>query len=257
MGGRRRSRRTARRHVVLLAPRGVDAAPLRSGLERAYREIRRDLPSRDLPPQRARDRRRATARRPSGSTGRIARGVVAIANVSVECGPAAGVRGRAGARAADDRRRLDRWRTLREAERQSTLVHEMTHTALDPDTSGAHAAVADRGRRDVRVQRRPRPPRRAPRAAGLGAEHGAARALQAELDLPAATRASRAPPTRPLGGGRDDRRAARHQGPVPALRRVQRLARSTGGPGRRRPIACCAARSGMSLAELDAAVAGG
>jgi hypothetical protein len=29
-----------------------------------------------------------------------------------------------------------RWRTQPAAERQATLVHEMTHTALDPDTSG-------------------------------------------------------------------------------------------------------------------------
>jgi hypothetical protein len=67
--------------------------------------------------------------------GRLARGVVAVANVSVlyRPGPAKQV-GRVLAQ------RLivvhDRWRRLPAAERQSTLVHEMTHTAMDPDTSG-------------------------------------------------------------------------------------------------------------------------
>ena len=121
------------RHIVLLAPRGMDTGPLRSGLERAYAEIRRDLPSRDLPPSvlviAAADGEQAER-----LTGRIARGIVAVSNVSVEWGPAPA--------AAVERvlaQRLivvtDRWRGGDEAERQSTLVHEMTHTALDPDTS--------------------------------------------------------------------------------------------------------------------------
>jgi hypothetical protein len=42
-------RATRTPHVVLLTPPGVDVAPLRSGLAEAYREIRRDLPARDLP----------------------------------------------------------------------------------------------------------------------------------------------------------------------------------------------------------------
>jgi hypothetical protein len=121
------------RHVVLLAPRGMEVGTLRSGLERAYREIRRDLPSRDLPPSvlviAARDAGQA-----EDLTGRIAKGIVAIANVSVEWGspPALEV----------DRvlaQRLivvvDRWETQPGFARDSTLVHEMTHTALDPDTS--------------------------------------------------------------------------------------------------------------------------
>jgi hypothetical protein len=121
------------RHVVLLAPRGTDVESLRSGLERAYREIRRDLPSRDLPPSvlvlAAGDGRQAQQ-----LTGRIAKGVVAIANVSVEWGslPALEVERVLAQRLIVV---LDRWRTQPEAARQSTLVHEMTHTALDPDTS--------------------------------------------------------------------------------------------------------------------------
>jgi hypothetical protein len=125
------AQRTA--HVVLLAPRGMDAAPLRSGLERAYREIRRDLPSRDLPPSvlviAATDARQAAR-----LTGRIAGGIIAISNVAVEWGPPP----------AEQVERVlaqrlivvvDRWRAQDETARQSTLVHEMTHTALDPDTS--------------------------------------------------------------------------------------------------------------------------
>jgi hypothetical protein len=67
-------------------------------------------------------------------TGRIAKGVVAIANVSVEWGslPALEVERVLAQRLIVV---LDRWRTQPEAARQSTLVHEMTHTALDPDTS--------------------------------------------------------------------------------------------------------------------------
>jgi hypothetical protein len=126
------SRRSA--HVVLLAPpRMADAPQLRAGLERAYREIRRDLPSRDLPSGvlaiAAADRRQAER-----LTGRVARGVVAIANVAVEWGPPPAER--------VERVLAQRlivvaglWRTQDEAARHSTLVHEMTHTALDPDTS--------------------------------------------------------------------------------------------------------------------------
>jgi hypothetical protein len=127
-------RATRTPHVVLLTAPGVDVAPLRSGLEEAYREIRRDLPARDLPRSvlviGARDA--AQAERLSG---RIARGVVALANVSVEFGsaPALPVR-----RVLAQRMVVidSRWSALPEAERRSTLVHEMTHTALDPDTSG-------------------------------------------------------------------------------------------------------------------------
>jgi hypothetical protein len=121
------------RHVVLLAPRGMDVASLRSGLERAYREIRRDLPSRDLPPSvlvlAARDARQATR-----LTGRIAKGIVAVANVSVEWGPPPALEVE---RVLAQRLIVvvERWRTQPEVARQSTLAHEMTHTALDPDTS--------------------------------------------------------------------------------------------------------------------------
>ena len=121
-------------HVVLLTPPGVDVAPLRSGLARAYREIRRALPERDLPRSvlviGARDAAQAER-----LTGRIARGVVALANVSVKFGPAPAL---AVERVLAQRMLVidSRWSALPEAERHSTLVHEMTHTALNPDTSG-------------------------------------------------------------------------------------------------------------------------
>jgi hypothetical protein len=120
-------------HVVLLAPRGMDVKALSGGLERAYREIRKDLPSRDLPPSvlviAARDARQAQL-----LTGRIAKGIVAIANVSVEWGPAPALEVE---RVLAQRLIVvvDRWRTQPGFARESTLVHEMTHTALDPDTS--------------------------------------------------------------------------------------------------------------------------
>jgi hypothetical protein len=122
------------RRIVLLAPRGMDTVALRSGLERAYHEIRRDLPSRDLPPSvlviAAADGKQAA--RLTG--GRIANGVIAVANVAVEWGapPALPVREVLGQRLIVI---TDRWRAGDEAARQSTLVHEMTHTALDSDTS--------------------------------------------------------------------------------------------------------------------------
>ncbi len=121
------------RHVVLLVPPGMDAAPLRSGLEQAYREISRDLPSRDLPPSVL-----AIAAKDAGQaeelTGRIAKGIVAIANVAVEWGPEPALQVE---RVLAQRLIVvvDRWGTQDDFARQSTLVHEMTHTALDPDTS--------------------------------------------------------------------------------------------------------------------------
>jgi hypothetical protein len=126
-------RATRSRHVVLLAPSGMDAAPLRSGLERAYREIRRDLPSRDLPPS-VLVIAAENARQAKQLTGRIAKGIVAIANVAVEWGPPPALEVE---RVLAQRLIVvvDRWRTQDESARQSTLVHEMTHTALDPDTS--------------------------------------------------------------------------------------------------------------------------
>ena len=121
-------------HVVLLTDPAVDAAPLRDGLEQAYREIRRNLPARDLPRRvlviGARDGAQAER-----LTGRIAPGVVALANVRVDFGsrPAMEVE-----RVLEQRLIVidSRWRTLPPEEQQSTLVHEMTHTALNPDTSG-------------------------------------------------------------------------------------------------------------------------
>jgi ketosteroid isomerase-like protein len=121
-------------HIVLLTPPGVDVEPLRSGLAAAYREIRRDLPARDLPRSvlviGARD-----AAQTERLTGRIARGVVALANVRVDFGPPPAMEVE---RVLAQRMIVvdSRWSTLPPAERQSTLVHEMTHTALNPDTSG-------------------------------------------------------------------------------------------------------------------------
>jgi hypothetical protein len=121
-------------HVVLFTPPGVEVAPLRTGLVAAYREIRRDLPARDLPRSvlviGARD-----AAQTERLTGRIARGVIALANVHVAYGPGPGF---AVERVLAQRMIVvdSRWSTLPASERQATLVHEMTHTALNPDTSG-------------------------------------------------------------------------------------------------------------------------
>ena len=86
--------------------------------------------------------------------GRLARGVVAIANVSVlyRPGPAQQV-----GRVLAQRMIVvhDRWRRLPAAERQSTLVHEMTHTAHGSRHVRAHARLARRGHGHVRVPRRP------------------------------------------------------------------------------------------------------
>jgi hypothetical protein len=121
-------------HVVLLTPPGVDVAPLRDGLAEAYREIRRDLPARDLP----RSVLVIGARDPAQAerlTGRIARGVVALANVAVEYGPGPAFEVE---RVLAQRMMVidSRWHPLPADKRQATLVHEMTHTALNPDTSG-------------------------------------------------------------------------------------------------------------------------
>jgi hypothetical protein len=121
-------------HVVLLTPPGVEVGPLRDGLADAYREIRRNLPARDLPRSvlviGARDAAQAER-----LAGRIARGVVAIANVSVGFGPRPAQRVE---RVFAQRMIVidSRWRALPAVERQAALVHEMTHTALDADTSG-------------------------------------------------------------------------------------------------------------------------
>ncbi len=122
------------RHVVLLAAEGVAVdSDLRGGLERAYRRIRRDLPRRELPPNvlAIATRNRAQAER---FVGRISKGVIALANVNVVWGsaPALPVR-----RVLSQRMIVidDTWRRLSPEQRQGTLVHEMTHTALQPETS--------------------------------------------------------------------------------------------------------------------------
>jgi hypothetical protein len=127
-------RATRAPHVVLLTPPGVDDAPLRAGLTDAYGEISRDLPARDLPRSvlviGTRDAAQAER-----LTGQIASGVVALANVSVKWGPAPAFEVE---RVLAQRMIVigSRWSPLPEAERRSALVHEMTHTALNPDTSG-------------------------------------------------------------------------------------------------------------------------
>jgi hypothetical protein len=121
------------RHVVLLAAEGIATGELRSGLERAYRKIRRDLPRRELPRGvlviATRDR--AQAQR---FVGRISTGVIALANVNVVWGsaPALPVE-----RVLSQRMIVidETWRRLAPEQRQGTLVHEMTHTALQPETS--------------------------------------------------------------------------------------------------------------------------
>ena len=121
-------------HVVVLTAPGVDAAPLLTGLAEAYRTIRRDLPARDLPRSvlviAARDSAQAER-----LTGRIADGVIAVANVRVDFGSAPALRVE---RVLAQRMIVidSAWGDLPPVERQSTLVHEMTHTALNPDTSG-------------------------------------------------------------------------------------------------------------------------
>ena len=127
-------RATRTSHVVLLTPPGVDPAPLRAGLDDAYRALGRELPGRKLPSGvlviGARDA--AQARRLAG---RVARGVVALANASVQFGPAPAL---AVKRVLAERMIVieSRWSVLPEAERLSTLVHELTHTALNRATSG-------------------------------------------------------------------------------------------------------------------------
>jgi hypothetical protein len=177
-------RATRTPHVVLLTPPGVGSGALRRGLERAYREvsrgpwpsmtrdeasgrgrIRRDLPGRALP-RRVLVVATAGTRMTEQLSGRLARGVVAIANVSVAYrpGPARQV-----GRVLAQRMIVvhDRWRRLPPAGRRSTLVHEMTHTALDPDTSGRTPAWLAEGVA-MYVSRDDRTAEAAARAGGLG-----------------------------------------------------------------------------------------
>jgi hypothetical protein len=121
-------------HVILLADPSVESGPLRDGLARAYSEVRRNLPARDLPRNvlviAARDDAQAER-----LTGRVARGVIALANVRVDFGPAPALEVE---RVLEQRLIVidSRYRTLPQEEQDSTLVHELTHTALNPDTSG-------------------------------------------------------------------------------------------------------------------------
>ena len=119
--------------MVLLAAGGLDVGELRGGLERAYRRIRRDLPRRELPPSvlviATRDREQAER-----FVGRISTGVIALANVNVVWGSAPALEVK---RVLSQRMIVidETWRPLSPEQRQGTLVHEMTHTALQPETS--------------------------------------------------------------------------------------------------------------------------
>jgi hypothetical protein len=128
-----RFRAVRTRHIVLLAADGVATGELRSGLERAYRRIRRDLPRRELPRSvlvlATRDHAQAER-----FVGGLATGVIALANVRAVWGsaPALPVE-----RVLSQRMVVidETWRPLSAEQRQGTLVHEMTHTALQPETS--------------------------------------------------------------------------------------------------------------------------
>ena len=121
-------------NVVLLTSPGVDAGPLRDGLATAYREVRRDLPARDMPRSVLVIGARGAAQA-ERLVGRIARGVIALANVRVDVGPPPALEVE---RVLEQRMIVvvSRWSLLPADERHSTLVHELTHTALNPDTSG-------------------------------------------------------------------------------------------------------------------------
>ena len=233
-GRSRRSARVRTRHVVLLAAPGVDTAPLRAGLEEAYREIRRDLPRRDLPRSvlvlAARDHRQAER-----LAGRIAKGVVAIANVSVEWGPQPALQVE---RVLAQRMVVidSTWGSQDAFGRQSTLVHEMTHTALDPDTSAADPAVARRGPRDVRLQRRPLAEARA-RAAGAGPTIKLSAISRAGVDLPTQRPHAVGRLRGRVGGGVRDRRPVRDAAACSASTTRSTTRRSRAGRAPRRPTA--------------------
>ena len=226
-------------HVVLLTPPGVDVAPLRSGLARAYREIRRDLPERDLPRSvlviGARDAAQAER-----LTGRIAHGVVALANVSVKFGPAPAL---AVERVLAQRMLVidSRWSALPESERHSTLVHEMTHTALDPDTSGRTPPWLAEGVA-MYVSGDDRAAEARLRAAGAAASLKLRRLCRPNsifrLDGKAQGAAYAA------SSGAAEAIVARNgtRGLFEALRRLQRFRDHRARRAPRRPIACCAAR---------------
>jgi hypothetical protein len=122
------------RHVVLLAPVGLDVGELRPGLERAYRSIRRDLPRRDLP-RSVVVIATANHRQAELLAGRISQDIVALANVTAVYGsaPALPVQRVTGQRMIVI---ADIWSRQPPERRQGTLEHEMTHTALNPETSG-------------------------------------------------------------------------------------------------------------------------
>ena len=95
--------------------------------------VRRDLPRRELPRSvlvlATRDEAQAER-----LVGRISDGVIALANVHVVWGAAPALRVK---RVLSQRMVVidETWRRLTPAYRQGTLVHEMTHTALQPETS--------------------------------------------------------------------------------------------------------------------------
>ena len=226
-------------HVVLLTPPGVDVAPLRSGLARAYREIRRDLPERDLPrsvlvigsarrcPGRAADGPHRTRRR---------RARQRLGQVR----PGPGARGRARARAADAGDRLALERAARVRAPFDAGARDDAHGA-GPGHVRAHAAVARGGGGDVRLRRRPRR-RGAAARRGRRRELEAARAVPAELDLQADGKAPGRGVRRQLGRGGGDRGARTARAGCSGSTTPSTIPTFTGRRAPRRPIACCAAR---------------
>jgi hypothetical protein len=241
------------RHVVLLAPRGMAAAPLRSGLERAYREIRRDLPSRDLPPSvlviAAEDARQAEQ-----LTGRIAKGIVAIANVRVEWGPPPALEVE---RVLAQRLIVvvDRWRTQDDFARQSTLVHEMTHTALDPDTSARTPPWLVEGLA-MYVSNDDRSEEARARAAGLGATTNLQKLCKPNSIFRLGAREQGA--AYAISSAAAEAIVARH-GNKGLFKLYDAFNDSTipGRPGARMTDRVLRRTLGMSLAQLDAAATGG
>ena len=258
MGGRRVRAPRARRTWCCSAPPGVDAG---AAARRAGRRVPRDPPRPAEPRpagQRARDRRARRPPRPSGSTDRLARGVVALANVVGQVRPRPGA-GRSGACSAQRMIVVDsRWRTLRAGRAPGDARARDDAHGAGPGHVGPHAGVARRGRGDVRLRRRPL-------RGGAAARGRPAPATSARAELcgrnaifglsgSAAGRGVR----RRLGARR--RRSSRGSGTKGLFRLYDAFNDQAfrGRPGAATDrTACCAARSACRSRELDAAVAGG
>ena len=237
VGGRRRSARHRSRHVVLLAARRRRADRCaRAGATPTARSAAtcRAATCRaacwSSPP--------ATTGRPSGSTGRIAAGVVALANVAVEWGPppALQVERVLAQRMIVIDSTLGVGRTRSGA--RATLVHEMTHTATGHGAARALAAWLAASSAPPRRSSRLRP---AAAVAGCGAAGGGRRGPRGR---PARTscRSSTSPPP---PGRRTSPATTRASSPSCCASAPSCSARGDGrGARRRRPRA----RSGRATA---------